>query len=327
MYEDYRKDIISELVKHYDANAISDIIGCIDRVSVNYSIERTSKELVTGNQNAEIVKQYFACRLVEGMSKNTAEVKSAIINKFCREVCKPLIEVDSNDIRSWLYTCMKTVSNRTADNYRTHISALYDWMLAEKLVSTNPCDKIKPIKYTKTQRRALSDTELEQLRMACETDKERAIIEFLYSTGCRINEAVNVEILDVDFINNSFTVLGKGNKPRTCYISDKCKIYLRKYLNSRGCKSEYLFCRTHAPYGKMTTDGLRFVFNEVVKRSGLEDVTPHTMRHTTATMLLKRDMPITEISKLLGHSKIETTMIYAEVDDREIKHHHEKYIA
>lgn len=69
------------------------------------------------------------------------------------------------------------------------------------------------------------------------------------------------------------------------------------------------------------------MFNEIVKRAGLEDVTPHTMRHTTATMLLKRDMPITEISKLLGHSKIETTMIYAEVDDREIKHHHEKYIA
>ena len=102
------------------------------------------------------------------------------------------------------------------------------------MIRKNPCLKIKSVKFDKKRsRKALSAEELKKLRNDCETIRERALVEFLFSTGCCLSEALNVKIGDINFAERSVRVIGKGDKERTVYFNVKSKLFLEEYISER----------------------------------------------------------------------------------------------
>ena len=165
--------------------------------------------------------------------------------------------------------------------------------------------------------------------MTCQSIKEKAIIEFLYSTGCRVSELSNVKKDDINWNEKSVHLFGKGKKHRTSFINAKAEVVLLQYLNDRDDDCEYLFVSSRKPYRRMHKEGIEKIVRNISARASTltgKHITPHVLRHTTATIALRSGMPITDISKLLGHEKIETTMIYAKSSIEDVQAGHKKYI-
>jgi integrase/recombinase XerD len=152
-----------------------------------------------------------------------------------------------------------------------------------------------------------------------------ALIEFLYTTGCRISEVYRLNRNDIDLDNRSCVVLGKGNKEREVYFNTKCFIWLKKYLEQRKDADEALFVTKRAPR-RMGIDQLRRVVKRVAERSEIEvSVYPHRLRHSYATHLLNNRAPLEGIQTLLGHAKLETTKLYAHLSGPRRKEIYKRY--
>ena len=208
--------------------------------------------------------------------------------------------------------------------FRSH--AFFEWAAGEGYIEKNPCRPIKNIKYERIQKKPLTDIELERVRQACKTVREKALVEFLYSTGARVTEACTVKISDIDFVKGEVVVLGKGNKYRKTYLNARSKILLMQYLNSRDDDSEYLFVGERKPHMQLKKAAVEKILRGIGELAEMDrPLTPHLFRHTLATILLQRGTPITEVQKILGHVNINTTMIYAKVSDDDVKTSHMKY--
>lgn len=163
--------------------------------------------------------------------------------------------------------------------------------------------------------------------MACKTVREKALVEFLYSTGARVTETCSIKIADVDFEKGEVWLFGKGSKHRKSYITAKCSLYLTEYLKSRKDDSEYLFVSERRPHNALKKEAIERVIRNVGKRSGIgRKLFPHLFRHTVATDMLQKSVAVTDVQRMLGHVNINTTMIYAKVKDEEVKNNHHKYI-
>ena len=182
----------------------------------------------------DFYKAYIVSRKIEGLSKNTLALYNLYLDDFFFTVNKDVKDITANDIRVYLYTTQenRNISNRTLDSRRTAIHAFFEWATNEGYVNKNPCRSIKNIKYERIQKKPLSEMELERIRLTCRTMREKAMIEFLYSTGARVTEACIAKKSDVDFYKGEVVVLGKGNKHRKTYLNARSKLLL-KNLNLR----------------------------------------------------------------------------------------------
>ena len=240
-----------------------------------------------------------------------------------------LIEQNDNDVKAYLYNFQKTrnVSNRTLDSVRSILSSFFSWASAEGYLEKNIMISVKPIKYRRKQRGSLDDYELEKLRSACDTIRDEALVEFLYSTECRVSELVNVNKEDVNIKDGEVTLIGKGDKERKSYLTAHASLALQEYLKSRDDDNDALFVSKVKPHNRLKKGAIEKIIGELGVKAGIDKkVYPHLIRHTTATMGLQHGMDVTEIQKMLGHANIETTMIYAEVNQNDVKTSHKKYI-
>lgn len=273
-------------------------------------------------------KTYIVSRKIEGLSKKTLELYNLYLDDFFFTVNKKAEDITANDIRVYLYNTqeIRGLSNRTLDSRRTAIHAFFEWAANEGYIGKNPCRVIKNIKYERIEKQPLTDMELERIRQACETVREKALVEFLYSTGARVTEACTVKKTDVDFYKGEVIVLGKGNKHRKVYLNARSKLLLKQYLDSRDDESEYIFVSDRKPHQALKKEAIEKIVREIGRKSELDrPLTPHLFRHTLATMLLQRGTPITEVQKILGHVDINTTTIYAKVSDDDVRTSHMKY--
>lgn len=292
-------------------------------------VKKPTKIVPYENPIPDAVKYYIASRHVEGLSRKTLERYISALHMFFQIVRKPLDEIKTNDIRAYLYGLQASGQqcNATLDGTRAVLNVFFSWCVDEGYIERNPVRPIKPIKPEKKERRYLTDAELERIRDACTDPTESAMIEFLYSTGCRVGELVALKKSDVDFATHEVKLFGKGSKHRTSYMNAKCEHTLRKYLLSRIDESDYLFVGKRRPHNPYTNRGVEKLIAKVGTRANLSfTLVPHILRHTTATHALQHGMDITEIQKLLGHSKLDTTMIYAKTAEDSVKVDHKKYV-
>ena len=207
------------------------------------------------------------------------------------------------------------------------MSSFFKWANCEGYIPTNPCANIRAIKYQRKQRGHLSDVEMEMLREACVTLRDKAMIEFMYSTGCRVSELISVKISDVDFDKGEVLLFGKGSKYRTSYLNARAKILMKEYLLTRNDDSPFMFVTLRKPYRPLTKSAVENKVKNLGKDAGIQQkVFPHLIRHTTATLGLQRGMNITDIQRMLGHERVDTTLIYAKVADEAVKESHKKCI-
>lgn len=186
---------------------------------------------------------------------------------------------------------------------------------------------LEPIKSEKKIKKPFSDEELERLRRACTQDRDIALIEFLYSTGVRASELVSLNRSDIDFCEKNAIVYGKGNKEREVYLTATASLYLKEYLENRTDNDDALFVSIRKPYKRLTIAGLERIVKNLGKSAGVENCHPHRFRRTMATNVLRKGAPLEEVKELLGHSKLDTTMIYCTVSRENVKHTHRKLMS
>lgn len=221
---------------------------------------------------------------------------------------------------------------KNTQNY--HLIALRSFLkyLAKRDVKSMAAEKIELAKQGSRHVSFLEADELKRFLLAPEKDptivgsRDKAILELLFSTGLRVSEIANLRIDGINLKLDEFTVLGKGSKHRVVFMSENARKAIKAYLERRRDVSPYLFVR-HDRARKFTPGAHPLTprsIQRIVDRYALEagitkNVSPHTLRHTYATDLLRNGADIRSVQSLLGHESITTTQVYTHITDKELK--------
>lgn len=306
--------------------------GILYLVLNNYNIIPNEKmEIIEYSQseNEKAYKMFIVSKKVEGCTDRTIKYYINVLNHYNSKIVKPYTEVTTNDIRYYIATreMKDKVSKCTANNERRVLSTFFCWLTANDYIVKNPMLAIKAIKQEKRIKKPFTEEELELIRRSCKDEKDLAIIEFFYSTGCRCEEVSLVRIEDIDFNENKVTVFGKGQKEREVFINTKCKMAIKEYLKTRDNPEEGPLFESQTYKGKsMKTKGFETRIKEIGIRANVKNCHPHRFRRTTATTALNRGMPIEQVRLMLGHEDIKTTTIYAIADKESLQQSHKKYV-
>lgn len=331
--ENFANEFISKLDGKISDEALRTVLQELQVFASNYDINQRETHVIPYQSNIpDCYRVYMVAKKIEGMSPESMKTYNFYLTDFFEHINRPFEQVTTNDIRIYLYETQKRtgISNRTLDGKRLVINTFMDWCWKEGYIPNNPCASIKPIKFEEKPREPLSNMELEIVRDACENYRDKAMIELFYSTGCRLSEMVNLKISDIDFTSKEVHLFGKGSKHRTSYLNAKAEYMLKKYFELERPKesiSDSVFVIFRKPYNEMHKESIYARVKAIQKRSGIErSLFPHLLRHTMATDALNRGMNVAEVKEILGHEKLDTTMIYAKISHDSVKFNHKRYI-
>lgn len=227
---------------------------------------------------------------------------------------------------------------KTTQNY--HIVVLRGFLryLAKEGVVSAPPERVETAKVPERQVDFLELEEFERMCLAASgmsetARRDRALLEFLFSSGLRVSELVSLDREMVNLDAGELSVRGKGGKLRMVFVSDRARRALQIYLDARKDADPALFVSTKRGFAKNTAEDSRITVRTVERivarlaaKAGLtKEVHPHTLRHSFATDLLRNGADIRSVQALLGHSSITTTQIYTHVTDEGLREVHEKF--
>ena len=298
------------------------LMGVLSDVMQGFRVEEIRTENL--EKEDDLMRSYVASMKIQGRSPKTIERYVYIIGRFMKYAKTPTRSINVYHVRNWL-TAEKErgVQDSTLEGNRQVLSAYFGWLFRECLIEKNPVVNVGVIKVPKRQRRVYSDVDIEKLNRNCETIRDRAIVHFLRSTGCRISEMTGLDRDAVDLDALECVVRGKGNKERTVYLDDVAGMILGEYLKSRRDQNPALFIGKRGE--RLQPGGVRCMLKRLGERAGVDHVHPHKFRRTQATRLARHGMPIQEVSAFLGHEKIDTTMRYVNVNREDTKHDVRRY--
>ena len=268
--------------------------------------------------NLDYLKAFLDAKRVEGCTPRTVKYYGETCLSCLNYLGKPIRSINANDIRSVLsWYKSRGCSDTTVNNVRRNLSTFFQWLENEDVIRKSPVKKVRQIRCEKGDKQPFSDIEIEKLRAGCESHRERAVIELLLSSGMRVGELVGLDISDMDFVNRQCEVFGKGRKRRTCYFSAAAEMSISQYLKTRNDDNPALFVslvKKNGEHQRISISTVESGVRKLGKRVGVEKCHPHRFRRTMATINLRRGMNIEELQLLLGHEKVDTTLIYAKVD-------------
>mgnify|MGYP001173228125 CR=1 FL=1 len=286
----------------------------------------------------ENFKNYL--KLERGLSMNSIEsyefdliqFKNFIIENSINESPK---KCSSSTIKRYLY---KNFSNKKSRSQARSISALksfFNYLLFEGEIHSSPLNDIESPKIENKLPEVLTEDEIKRLISSVNLDSEFGqrnitIIEVLYGTGIRVSELVELKLSNIFFKENILKVTGKGNKERFVPLGKIALIEIKKYLNDRDKLkinskfSDILFLNR---YGRQLTRSMIFkIINDSSKNAEIDKkISPHTLRHSYATHLLKNGADLRTIQLILGHESITTTEIYTHLDTFHLENVLKKY--
>lgn len=281
---------------------------------------------------------FRASKLVSGRQESTLKQYLREIMTCRNTINKSFEDITTMDLR-WYFGVLRErdkISMRTLQGRRRYLNSFWTFLEQEGLVKSNPVERIEAFKLENKLKKAFSGKEMTDLRAACKDVRETAIVEFLYATGLRVSELCSLNVKDIDMQKQEFRVVGKGRKERVVYIHDNALRWLEKYylwrmerenltLSELGEKP--LFVTAKSPFKRLTIAGVQYLLKRLGKRANVENVHPHRFRRTFATDLLNRGMRIEEVMVLMGHTKIETTLIYCNIKQDNVRESYRKYAA
>lgn len=296
----------------------------LEEVLSNYEIQRRTQKDIE-NDIQEKIEIFLSARKIEGLSDKTLDGYKIELGMFAEYVNKAVVQITTSDIRKYL-AHNKTWMISTVDRKLSVLKTFFGWLVKEEMLLRDPSAKINPPKKPKRLPKSLSIEELEIVRDSCETLRERALIEVMYATGCRLSEVMNMKISDINSREMSMHVIGKGDKERVVYLSIKAMHQLRKYLNTRKDECEYLFVTERKPYRKMSNRNIERIIDKIETRSKIsKKLTPHVFRHTFATLAMENGADLADVQQLLGHEDPSTTLVYSHVSEERKKQAHKRF--
>ena len=172
--------------------------------------------------------------------------------------------------------------------------------------------------------------EMETVRNACLTLRERAFVKVFFSTGCRLSEVSGMKKAAIEWNSGSLAIIGKGNKERVVYLSPTAMFHLKTYFDSCDYEEnncEYVFSTVNRPYRQLQPASIRNEIKRISDRISIsKSLTPHVFRHTMATTSLNNGIELADLQSLLVHVKPSTTLRYANVSEERKQNAHKKFV-
>lgn len=328
-YEKFRTILAMNLSGVVEPDQLTRIMEAVDVSMNDFEIKRKETAIITTTGTPEVVKLYLAAKAIANLGMKTLKQYRYKLENFFRDVPKSYMDITPNDIRMYLYNYRAThnSSDRYIDNIRIVLNTFFQWLTDNEYLQRNPCAKVDKIKYQPKRRKPMSMYELEYFRWNTINAREKALIDFLFSTGLRVSECADVQLTDIDWGNRSVHVRhGKGDKERTVFFNAEAEVSMKEYLDSREDNCNALFVSKRNPVHQIQSHALENIVKKISKRTGVEAY-PHKFRHTFATFGLHSGMPLEKLQLLLGHTNPQTTLIYADQDKADVKHEYSKTYA
>jgi integrase/recombinase XerC len=280
----------------------------------------------------EIIYEYLDYISIEKKYSNYTEVNYEIdlfkYEEFLKQKKLNYQKVKYKDISEFIIYLKKAgYKSSTINRILSSLRSFYSFV-EKRYQINNPFPLVNSVKTEKrlpnyfkynefiTMIEVLDDTPLDI--------RNRLILEMLLATGCRVSELSNIKLNDINGEAKEIKVRGKGNKERIVYYGSYCEDALNNYLNNsrdillNGLSSEYLFINNSSH--KLTDRGIRLIVDNIVKKSCVKSkISPHTFRHTFATMMLNEGCNIKSVQELLGHASLSTTGIYTHLTNEEVR--------
>ncbi|WP_405572343.1 site-specific tyrosine recombinase/integron integrase [Winogradskyella sp. Asnod2-B02-A] len=283
----------------------------------------------------QAITDYNHYLLIErGLSKNSIENYSYDIKKLIQyleehSIIESPISINNTIVKDFIYSVSKSINPRSQARLISGLRNFFDYLIFENYRTTNPLDLIESPKIGRKLPDTLSITDIDNLINAIDLsyqyngvnlgERNRAIIETLYSCGLRVSELIELKVSDLFFEEGFIKVTGKGDKQRFVPIGSSTQKYIniwigiRNHIDIQPSSKDVLFLNFK---GKKLTRAMVFtIIKQLVKKTGLKKtVSPHTFRHSFATHLLENGADLRAIQMMLGHESITTTEIYMHVD-------------
>jgi site-specific recombinase XerD len=286
----------------------------------------------------EVYKFLDYLEVEKGVSIKTAENYSLYLERFAQFIDEtPLEQISPAQIskyRIWLARFVNEQGlslGKATQGY--HLIALREFLryLSKKDIKTITAEKIELPKSKRRELETLSVDEVRQMLQVWNQSNQaslrnQAILELLFSSGLRVSELVSLDVARVNLKTREFSVRGKGSKDRLVFVSERASEAIKNYLSLRGDSDPRAPLFVSDSGSRLTTRSIqRIVAGSALKAGIVKKVTPHTMRHSFATSMLREGADIRSVQSLLGHSNIATTQIYTHVADVHLKNTYETY--
>ena len=285
------------------------------------------------HMNNKLIEDYEKYLSFErNYSQNTVSAYLNDVNHFNIFIKKDLLRITPDDIRLYLKH-INNLTNKTISHNISSLKSFYNYLEAIELISYNPTNEIDrpkleqkiPTYLTLDEVSKLLDIKIENEYNA----RDKAILELLYSSGIRISELTSMELSNIDLDECLIRIMGKGSKERIIPLGDYATDALKNYLNNY----RHLLNKKNTTYVFLNNRGgqlsRQFIFktikNYAIKKGIKKNISPHTLRHTFATHLLKNGADLRIIQELLGHENLSTTQIYTHLSNEKLKSDYEEY--
>lgn len=272
------------------------------------------------HDNEWLLKRYVIDSMAADRKESTVKAYVGAVKELFRETGKHYSQITGQDITDFL--AIKQHRDKIGQNYKStlyrYFSAFLGWAYDNGHILNDVIKKVPHVKATQKRKERLTDEEIEDIRDACQTLKEKALVELLISTGMRVGEVVALNLSDLDLQHKRVSIYGqKTDRYRTGMLTTKAVKALRKYISSRNYCTDALFICDRKPYNRLQNSSLEKMVKDIAKRAGITriPVTVHVYRKTFASVMYKKTKDVLLVSKLLGHAKTDMTVQYYLIDD------------
>ena len=273
-------------------------------------------------------------RFEKKYSENTISSYKRDLSKVDKYIKKDFKTLSKNDIQAYIQYISKEENSSSVSRNISTLKSFYKFLEINKYCKNNPIFTITNPKKRQKLPKVLSEEEVNKLLdINLNTDydyRNKAMLELMYSSGLRVSELINLNVNDIDLMNSTVRIFGKGSKERIVPLNDYASEALKNYILYHRAtlfkhgENNYLFLNNHG--NKMTRQGFFKILTKIALENNIKtDFSPHTLRHSFATHLLKYGADLRSIQELLGHSDISTTQIYTHITSERLQKNYEEF--
>lgn len=305
----------------------------IDKVKIVFLVKMQDYEIseikqlpmVEEHDNEWLMQRYCVDGVAAGRHKSTLRSYIGIIRKFFDHVGKNYKYVTAQDITDYL--AIRSYRDHISHNYKStiyrYLCTFFSWAFRKQHIANNIIDGVDRVKQVKKKKVRLTDEEVETIRYALQTPKEKALFELMICTGMRVGEISYLNVSDIDLTNKQVSIYAeKTDTYRTGMLTPVAVMALRNYIGDRP-GTDPLFLADRSPHNRMREYGIEKLAKEMAVRGGVSRITAtvHVYRKTFASVLYRKTGDVLLVSKLLGHAKPDMTVQYYLIDDIEEMQH------